>query len=227
VRQHVNPLSRYFQLPRDLPGVDDLFENTELPVHLDIGSARGKFLLDLAATQKDWNHIGVEIRRRLVQAANRDREVEELNNLCFLFCNANVSLEGWLSGLKIDKLQRVSIQFPDPWFKRRHRKRRVIQPSLVAALAEAMQPGRELFIQTDLLAVMEKMTEVIELINCFDLPDEKEKSWLQSNPFKIQTEREIYVEKKGLPVYRLLYVRNQKVVSYTPKLESELESREF
>ncbi len=213
MRQHVNPLSRYFQLPRDLPGPDDLFEDPDLPIHLDIGSARGKFLMDLANIQKDWNHLGVEIRLRLVEAANRDRELCELFNVCFLFCNANVSLKNWLESLKTDQLQRVSIQFPDPWFKQRHRKRSVIQPSLLIALGKSMQPGRELFVQTDIQSVMQNMIEVIKISNCFDLSESQKHSCLNSSPFSVKTEREIYAESQYLTIYRLLYIRNQNVAT--------------
>ena len=49
MRQHVNPLSRFFQLPLELPAPQELFEHPNLPIHLDIGCARGFFLLELAA----------------------------------------------------------------------------------------------------------------------------------------------------------------------------------
>ena len=48
VRQHVNPLSRFFQQARPLPPADALFSQPELPLHLDIGCARGRFLLAMA-----------------------------------------------------------------------------------------------------------------------------------------------------------------------------------
>ena len=107
---------------------DQLFEPPEQPIHLDIGCARGRCLLGLAEQQPSWNHLGVEIRRPLVQSADRDAQASEHGNVRVLFCNANISLEGWMGALSTDRLQRVSIQFPDPWFKRRHRKRRVQPP---------------------------------------------------------------------------------------------------
>ena len=128
LRQHVNPLSRSFQLPLRLPPPNDLFAHPEHPIHLDIGCARGRCILGLADRHPDWNHIGVEIRRPLVIPADREALESPHGNVRVLFCNANISLEGWMETLPKDRLQRVSIQFPDPWFKRRHRKRRVLQP---------------------------------------------------------------------------------------------------
>ena len=59
VRQHVNPLSRFFQLPLELPPPAELFSTPALPLHLDIGCARGGFLLALAQQQPGVNHLGV------------------------------------------------------------------------------------------------------------------------------------------------------------------------
>ena len=73
VRQHVNPLSRFFQLERSLPPPAELFANPAQPIQLDIGCARGRFLLALAQQQPGTNHLGVEIRRPLVDAAEADR----------------------------------------------------------------------------------------------------------------------------------------------------------
>ncbi len=208
MRQHVNPLSRFFQLPLDLPPPCDLFENPNLPIHLDIGSARGLFLLELAAMQPQRNHLGVEIRRPLVQAAQRDRDLHQQNNLHFLFCNANISLEDWLKALHPDQLHLVSIQFPDPWFKQRHRKRRVLQPALLLAIASALHPGRQLFLQSDVLAVIEPMVTLIQLSSCFLRPKDDHLPWLIDNPLPVATERERYVQKHGLKTYRILFERN-------------------
>jgi hypothetical protein len=73
VRQHVNPLSRVHQAPRPLPPLQELFARPGLPLHLDIGSARGRFLLAMARLHPLRNHLGVEIRRPLVQAAEAER----------------------------------------------------------------------------------------------------------------------------------------------------------
>ena len=163
MRQHVNPLSRFFQLPLQLPSPGELFDHPEQPIHLDIGCARGRCILGLAELNPAWNHLGVEIRRPLVTAADRDALNSDQGNVRVLFCNANISLESWLAALPNDRLQRVSVQFPDPWFKRRHRKRRVLQPALLLAIAAALQPGRELFLQSDVRAVSEPMVALTEL----------------------------------------------------------------
>ena len=219
MRQHVNPLSRFFQLPLELPGPDQLFDDATRPIHLDIGCARGVCLLELSALKPDWNHLGVEIRRPLVLAAQRDRDSLERHNLHYLFCNANISLEGWLAGLSEDQLRLVSIQFPDPWFKRRHRKRRVMQPSLLLAIAAALSPNRELFLQSDVLEVVQPMVTLVELSGCFERPAEDSRPWRADNPLPVPTERERYVKEQGLPAYRVLYRRNNQPLPQREELE--------
>ncbi len=208
MRQHVNPLSSFFQLPLRLPSTNELFENPKLPIHLDIGSSRGKFLIEMASLHKDWNFLGVEIRRSLVLSAESERNQMGLNNLHFLFCNANVSLPTWLTTLRVNELRRVSIQFPDPWFKKRHFKRKLLQPALLLALAGALEEGAELFIQSDLEIVIEPMQLLIELSQCFDALVFGSSSAIDKNPFHIPTEREKYVLEKALPVFRSMYLRN-------------------
>ncbi len=209
MRQHVNPLSRFFQLPLRLPCYTKLFENKDLPIHLDIGSARGGFLLAMADLSPDWNFLGLEIRHPLVLAAEKDRQDLGLRNLKFLFCNINVSLDSWLSNLPKGKLQRVSIQFPDPWFKRRHKKRRVFQPSLLFSLASSLQPESELFIQSDIIDVIHPIKILIDRSNCFNYQTASNKdNYLINNPLPIESDREKFALNNGLPVYRLLYIRN-------------------
>eukprot|EP00976_Prorocentrum_cordatum_P097683 1191088-Prorocentrum_minimum.AAC.1 len=56
----------------------------------------------------------------------------------------------------------VSIQFPDPHFKKRHHKRRIVQPGLVDAVADVLSPGRKVFLQSDVREVAVAMREQFE-----------------------------------------------------------------
>ncbi|NEN93682.1 MAG: tRNA (guanosine(46)-N7)-methyltransferase TrmB, partial [Okeania sp. SIO3H1] len=134
VRQHVNPFSSKYQQLVTLPNFSNIYSDINKPLHLDIGCGRGKFLWQMAQTEPEWNFLGLEIREPLVIEANNLLNEKGFNNLHYLFCNANISLEKILQSLPEGKLQRVSILFPDPWFKRRHQIRRVVQPKLVEDL---------------------------------------------------------------------------------------------
>ncbi len=213
VRQHVNPLSSLYQQPLPLPPPGELFSQPHRPLHLDIGCARGRFLLALAQAEPQRNYLGVEIRRALVEAAEADRQALQLSQLHYLFCNANVSLQDWLGQLPAGLLERVTIQFPDPWFKKKHHKRRVLQPALLGALAAALLPGRELFVQSDVLAVIEPMVSLIDASGWFRRPLADARPWRASNPLAVPSERETHVLSRGLPVYRVLYVRTDQAAA--------------
>jgi tRNA (guanine-N7-)-methyltransferase len=226
VRQHVNPLSRIHQLPRPLPPPEQLFSDPTLPLHLDIGSARGRFLLASAPLQPQRNHLGVEIREPLVEAAEADRLAAGLGNLRFLFCNANVSLQDWLAALPSGLLELVTIQFPDPWFKTKHHKRRVLQPDLLCALAKALAEGQSLFVQSDVPAVIEPMVALIEASGCFSRPPQDARPWRLLSPLALPTERERHVLAQGLPVYRVLYHRNGNAPPVLERLPEAMRARQ-
>ena len=208
MRQHVNPLSQFFQLPLSLPSKNILFEKSHYPIHLDIGSAKGEFLIELATKYPDWNFVGLEIREPLVSLCEKKRRKLELNNLKFLFCNVNVSLDEWLSDLDHGQLKRVSIQFPDPWFKRKHFKRRVLKTNILNSIAKAMSKDGEIFIQSDIFKLIEYMTNTIDENRYFTRKNVGDLRSIDKNPYNVMTDREIFSLKKNLLIYRVMYIRN-------------------
>ncbi len=208
MRQHVNPLSQFFQLPLSLPSKSILFEKSHYPIHLDIGSAKGEFLIELATKYPDWNFVGLEIREPLVSLSEKKRRKLELTNLKFLFCNVNVSLDEWLSDLDFGQLKRVSIQFPDPWFKRKHFKRRVLKTNILNSIAKAMSKDGEIFIQSDIFKLIEYMTNTIDRNRYFTRKNLGYLRSIDKNPYNVMTDREIFSLKKNLLIYRVMYIRN-------------------
>ena len=208
MRQHVNPLSQFFQLPLSLPSKNVLFEKSHYPIHLDIGSAKGEFLIELATKYTDWNFVGLEIREPLVSLCEKKRRKLELTNLKFLFCNVNVSLDEWLSDLDFGQLKRVSIQFPDPWFKRKHFKRRVLKTNILNSIAKAMSKDGEIFIQSDIFKLIEYMTNTIDKNRYFTRKNVGDLRSIDKNPYNVMTDREIFSLKKNLLIYRVMYIRN-------------------
>lgn len=204
VRQHVNPLSDKYQQPVAPPNWAEVY-GTVQPLHLDIGCARGQFLLEMAQQRPDWNFLGLEIRETLVHQANQSRDQLGLPNLHYIFCNANNSLQPMLASFPADILQRVSIQFPDPWFKKRHHKRRVVQPDLVVDLATYMPLGSTVFLQSDVEAVALEMAARFGEHAAFSRQEPI--PWLAENPLPVQTERERSTLEMGEPVFRTLFIR--------------------
>jgi tRNA (guanine-N7-)-methyltransferase len=203
VRQHVNPLANKYQTPINPVDWEKIYTKLNQPLHLDIGCAKGKFVFQMAQLEPSWNFLGLEIRETLVIDANRICDEQGLTNLHYLYCNANNSLQPILSGIPAGLLQRVSIQFPDPWFKNRHAKRRVVQPELVAELAEYLIPGGIVFLQSDIKFVADEMRSRFFENPRFQVQGSGE--WLTENPLDVATEREIGTQNKGEPVYRVVF----------------------
>ncbi|MDA0266436.1 MAG: tRNA (guanosine(46)-N7)-methyltransferase TrmB [Cyanobacteria bacterium] len=204
VRHHVNPLSNKYQGTVEPPPWPQTYARPHQPLHLDIGSAKGYFLETMAGQCPDWNFLGVEIRQPLVEDCLKRRDHNQQENLHFIFCNANTALKDVLNSLPDGQLQRASIQFPDPWFKKRHQKRRVVQSELVALLAETLPQGGEVVLQSDVLDVAEAMVDCFGEDPRFYRTSDR---WLPESPFPAQTEREELTLGNGLPVYRAIFQR--------------------
>lgn len=202
VRNHVNPLSALYQVPTPSPHWEQVYSRLTQPFHLDIGTGSGRFLLAMAQQDPTFNYLGVEIREALVNRANAWAQTLGLSNIHFLFANVNVSLPCLFAP---SDLTRVSIQFPDPWFKTKHHKRRVVQPELVSTLAELLQPEGTVFLQSDVENVAVEMAE--RFLNHPAFKDPCTNTSLNFNPLGIPTMREVQCLRLGLPIYRYWLVR--------------------
>ncbi len=199
VHQHVNPLSPFYRQAPEPVEIAGVFSAPGRPLHLDIGCARGRFLLRLAEAVPDWNYLGVEIREPLVHEANRLADEAGLTNLHYAFCNAMLWLDRLLEGVPAGVLQMVTIQFPDPWFKKKHAKRRMVNTELVDTLVRHLAPAGRVFVQTDIPFLADEMFDI------FRADDRYLEHPIDENPFPVKTERERAVEEKGLPVVRTMF----------------------
>lgn len=203
IRQHVNPLARKFQQRVTLPDWNSIYPNFQNPFHLDIGCARGQFILAMASHYPNINFLGVEIREALVTESNLERDHLNLTNLHYFYCNINISLAELLTSLPLAQLKWITIQFPDPWFKKKHNKRRVVTPEFVNILAQYLLPETNIFIQSDVEEIAREICDRFQENPHFQPPHFA--PWLTENPFPIATEREIATLNKNEPVYRALY----------------------
>ena len=204
VHQHVNPLSPYYRQEPTAIDLAAVFADPTRPLHLDIGCARGRFILKMAEAEPEWNFLGVEIREPLVIEANRLAAEAGLTNVHYAFCNAMLFLGPLLADIPDSILQMVTIQFPDPWFKKRHAKRRMVNAELIDAVVTKLAPGGRIFVQTDIEFLAE------EMYGLFRAEPRLTESVIDKNPFSVKTEREKAVEDKELPVYRALWQRHDR-----------------
>ncbi|XVF42730.1 hypothetical protein PTKIN_Ptkin01aG0387300 [Pterospermum kingtungense] len=213
IRQHVNPLSSSFSVPAPVPDWNNVFWDPTLPLMVDIGSGSGRFLIWLAKQNPDsQNYLGLEIREKLVKRAEFWVKELDLSNIHFIFANASISFKQLVSSYP-GPLMLVSILCPDPHFKKRHHKRRVVQKPLVDSILTSLMPGGKVFMQSDVLEVADDMRKQfdsesdslqhIDTVDPIVLCDDE--GWLLKNPMGIRTEREIHAEFEGAKIYRRLY----------------------
>lgn len=115
-------------------------------VVLELGFGRGELLLELARASPATAFLGVEISRKRVEKVARRAEQQELANVFLLHAPAQYALERVLPPGCVSECW---INCPDPWPKKRHWRRRLIQAPLVALLARALAPGAMLHLSTD------------------------------------------------------------------------------
>ena len=208
MRQHVNPLSSNFNQFERIPPLREMFGDSKLNLHLDIGCAAGESLFDLALVNTGWNYLGIEIREKLVQTAKLRVRKKEIKNLYFLFGNAHNILDDVKSNFIIKNVKSISLNFPDPWFKKRHYKRRVIQPEFINILSNSLQKGSLIFIKTDVRDLFDYMDCTISSNFYFKTIDKKNFNYLESfNPNKVKTNREKYVIVNQLDIFERIYIK--------------------
>jgi len=208
MRQHVNPLSSNFNQIERVPSLNEMFGDSKLNLHLDIGCAAGEFLFDLALVNTSWNYLGIEIRERLVKKAKLKVQEREIKNLYFVFGNATNILNDAQSKFIIKNVKSISFNFPDPWFKKRHYKRRVIQPEFITILSNSLEKGTLIFIKTDVKELFDYMDCTISSNPYFKTIDKKDFNYSESfNPNKIKTNREKYVIVSQLDIFERIYIK--------------------
>ena len=209
MRQHVNPFSKNFDEVERIPTLAEMFNDFKLPLHLDIGSASGDFLFELALDNCNWNYLGIEIRERLARNAQSKVLERGIENLYFAFGNAYKILNDPNSQFILKNVKSISFNFPDPWFKKRHFKRRIIQPEFIDILSKSMQKGSLIFIKTDVKNLFDHMDCTILSNLQFKKVDKKIFNYTDSfNPNKYTTNREKYVIVNELDIFESIYMKN-------------------
>ncbi|MBF0448421.1 MAG: tRNA (guanosine(46)-N7)-methyltransferase TrmB [Magnetococcales bacterium] len=126
---------------------------------LEIGFGNGEFLAHLAALHPQDRFIGIDVFLEGISALFRRLERQQSQNVRVIVDNANVGL---MERIPEQCLDRVIINFPDPWVKKRHHKRRLIQTDFLDLLSKKMRPGAALSLATDWAEYAEWMMEHLE-----------------------------------------------------------------
>jgi tRNA (guanine-N7-)-methyltransferase len=141
-------LSRHLKTLEELPRPWDpaaLF-GRQGALEVEIGTGKGLFLRTAAAARLEVDFLGIELARRYAEFAAAALAKQNLANALVVRGDALRLFHEWLPD---QSLAAVHIYFPDPWWKQRHRKRRVMRESLLADVERTLQPGGGLHFWTD------------------------------------------------------------------------------
>jgi tRNA (guanine-N7-)-methyltransferase len=198
IRQHVNPHQLHFARFRgQRPPLDGR------PVELEIGCAEAQFLFERAAADPTRLYVGLEIREDLVALVNR-RARAAAAPVHAVFCQAQLHMREIFPAGSVD---RVYINFPDPWFKRRHHDRRMVDDALADGVAHAARAGADVFVQSDVWEIALDAMSTFERDDRFANTAGEWTFWRAGNPYGVRSWREQNAEETGLPIWRILYRR--------------------
>ncbi|MCF7858102.1 MAG: tRNA (guanosine(46)-N7)-methyltransferase TrmB [Candidatus Cloacimonetes bacterium] len=126
----------------DFPAI---FGNSN-PIHLEIGSGRGEFLIKIAKQNPQINFIGIDLKEKRFKTLLRKLFKEHLLNVrvAKIFLDENI-----IKFIDENSIETIYLQYPDPWPKKRHNRRRIIQDNFVSAMKNLLVPGGLVDIVTD------------------------------------------------------------------------------
>src|SRR5690606_273925 len=172
------------------------------PVELEIGPGRGWFTVERLDFDRRTRVVGLEIRRKWATIVDERLKERGLGHRGRIFAeDAKTALPRFLTA----SVSKAYLHFPDPWWKKRHRKRLVLGDPLLNELSRVLIPGGELLIQTD---VFERADEYERLVaTCSAFESWEEKTRVEDHPHGARSPRERKAIEDGLPVVRLRYRR--------------------
>jgi tRNA (guanine-N7-)-methyltransferase len=170
------------------------------PRTLEIGFGNGENLLSRAAAEPERDFLGIEVHRPGIGHLLLGAAGAQLSNLRVLAHDA-IEVASQLPGACLEEIQ---VLFPDPWPKKRHHKRRLLQPAFIAELARTLQVGGRLHIATDWQPYAQHIAAALE--HCELLLDASSSAHLSASR-RTSTRFERRGTRLGHGIHEFLYVR--------------------
>ena len=198
---HLQMRGRYFR-DQDLA----VFSNwmaTEMPLELEIGSGKGLFLTNAARRSPDRRFVGLEIAAKYAMACQARIEKTGITNAKFFACDAVAVIDQDVADGSLDA---IHVYFPDPWWKSRHKKRRVLNEKTLCNIERTLKPSGSFHFWTDVLDYYEGTLELIDQVTKLKGP------FFVSEPpaahdMDYLTHFERRTRRNGLPVYRSRFTK--------------------
>ncbi|MEE1086205.1 MAG: tRNA (guanosine(46)-N7)-methyltransferase TrmB [Schaedlerella sp.] len=203
IKEHVAVV----QKPQEQKGKwAEIFGN-ENPIHIEIGMGKGKFLMGMASAHPEINYIGIEKYTSVLLRAAEKYDTEEfceLQNIKFIRMDAT----GLKDVFEPGEIEKIYLNFSDPWPKSRHAKRRLTSVECLARYKEVLPENGWVEFKTDNTALFDFSLEQAEearwlMISCtYDLHNNEE-----MNRGNIMTEYEEKFSSKGQPIHKMIIQR--------------------
>lgn len=183
--------------------IRELFENNN-PLHIEIGMGKGRFIMDLAALHPEINYIGIEKYSSVLLRAIQKMEVNELPNIKFIRMDAEDIMEVFDK----EEVDRIYLNFSDPWPKDRHAKRRLPSKEFLARYDVILKKEGRIEFKTDNRDLFDFALEQLPLAGwnadevTFDLHNDA-----KMNEGNIMTEYEEKFSSKGNPICKYIISR--------------------
>ena len=142
-----------------------------VPVVLEIGFGNGETLVQQADENPSQDYLGIEVHEPGIGHCLLLAREAGISNLRLIAHDAIEVLE---QQAPLDSLQRINLYFPDPWPKKRHHKRRIVQPDFLHLCADRLQSGGSLHIATDWANYAEHINEVLAASERFECDERRE-----------------------------------------------------
>jgi tRNA (guanine-N7-)-methyltransferase len=201
----IKPMLPWFQVLSEVGDVLDpaTFFEQDQPLHLDIGCGRGLFTFTGATQHPENNYLGLEIDYREGRRAAARLMKRELPNARIVGGDCNKLLSDMLPAGSVEA---AHVYFPDPWWKKKHHKRRLFTDEFVDLLARVVRSGGFVHSWSDVADYFELITAQMGKHQLFQ-PCEPPQQRDPEHDMDYQTSFERKKRKLGLPIYRGLWQR--------------------
>lgn len=179
------------------------FFDAEQPLVLEVGSGKGLFLRNAAQYRSDVNFIGIEIAKKYAQYCAYQLARRDLANAIMFQGDGQRFVQ---QHAVENSFQEVHVYFPDPWWKARHRKRRVLNESMLKGIEKILRPGGEFHFWTDVQEYFDVTLELIPEVTTFQGPLEVDEA-TPEHDMDYRTHFERRKRQADKPIYRSLFLK--------------------
>jgi len=172
------------------------------PLEIEIGCGRGMFIINSARQNPDVNYLGIELSARFFHLLKERVKKSAVQNIRIIKGEAGFILKNFVPE---NSVAAVHIYFPDPWPKKRHWKRRLVNSGFVETVRCALVPGGQLFMATDFQDYFAEMLQAADACGGFEQVLRQEIAPNQAVPDQAATSYERKYLIQGRMIYRATY----------------------